>query len=59
MSELGYNMVHFNMYGRSIVHVEWTYTIPQTPMYKGIEGSHGIWLHVFAQTLFCLKPTFD
>ena len=50
-----------------MVHVEATCTIPQTAMYKGIEGSHGIWLHVFARKLFLLcnlhpmslKPTFD
>ena len=36
------------MYGRSVVEVETTYTMPQTPIYKGLEGGYGIRLHVFA-----------
>ena len=39
------------MYGRSIVYVEPTSTMLQMPMYKGIEGCYGIWLHVFRISL--------
>ena len=39
------------MYGRSMVYVEETYTMLQMPIYKGIEGCHGIWLHVFGKSL--------
>ena len=39
------------MYSRSMVEVKATYTMPQMPIYKGIEGCHGIWLHVFGKSL--------
>ena len=49
------------MYGRSMVYVEETYTMLQIPIYKGIEGFYGIWLHVFECSLhpISLKPEFD
>ena len=49
------------MYGRSMVYVEETYTMLQMPMYKGIEGRYGIWLHVFEFSLhpISLKPEFN
>ena len=46
--------VHFNKYSTSMVHVGATCTIPQTTMYKGIEGSHGTRVHVFAHKPFSL-----
>ena len=42
----GLHYCNSNMYGRSMVHVEPTYTMPQTPMCKEIEGCHGTRLHV-------------
>ena len=42
------------MYSRSMVEVEATYTMLQTPIYKGFEGYYGTRLHVFTHKLFCI-----